>query len=107
MLSFPQAVALSVAIEAATLLILLRSRYPAHRIVLIAAAASLATLPFVWFFFPMFGLPYAYQIALSEFFAFAAEATIYVFLFPGIGLRNAALCSLVCNTISLSLGLLL
>ena len=95
------------AIEAATLLILLRSRYPAHRIVLIAAAASMATLPFVWFFFPAFGLPYAYQIAVSEIFAFAAEAAIYVFLFPGIGLRNAAFCSLVCNSLSLSLGLLL
>jgi len=96
-----------VAVEATALFILLRNRYPARRIVLVAAGASLATLPFVWFFFPALGLPYAYQIAFSEIFAFAAEAAIYVFTFPGIGIRNAASCSLLCNAISFSLGLLL
>jgi hypothetical protein len=76
--------------------------------------ANTATLPVVWFIFPWLVGPafgYAYQIAVSELFAFGAEAAIYQRLFPGRGLafslRDAALASFICNLASFLAGVIL
>jgi len=67
-------------------------------------ALSSATLPYVWFIFPMFSSGTAY-VALAETFAFAAEAIGYKFILK-VGWKRAAALSFICNAASFLLGLL-
>ena len=67
-------------------------------------ALSCATLPYVWFIFPMLASGTAYM-ALAEAFAFAAEAVGYKFILKTSWTRALAL-SFICNAASFLLGLL-
>ena len=67
-------------------------------------ALSCATLPYVWFVFPMLASGVAY-IALAEAFAFAAEAIGYKFILR-VDWKRAAALSFICNAASFLLGLL-
>jgi len=67
-------------------------------------ALSCATLPYVWFVFPMLSSGVAY-IALAEAFAFAAEAIGYKFILR-VDWKRAAALSFICNAASFLLGLL-
>ena len=67
-------------------------------------ALSFATLPYVWFIFPMFASGIAY-VAGAEIFAFAAEAIGYKFILH-VGYKRALALSFICNAASFLLGLL-
>jgi hypothetical protein len=107
-LGFASAVALTLAVEVPVVFLLLRSerKLQAWKIILVAALASLLTLPFVWFAFPLLPLPYVAWLALAEIFAFSAEAALYKLAFR-ITLQKAALASLVANLLSFCAGLAL
>jgi len=105
-MNFFQAWVLTIGIETIILFLLFRKRYYLDIIVRNSVLASSLTLPFVWFVFPLFGLPWMLQTAISEFFAFSAEALLYTWLFPGLGIKNACLASFACNFLSFSAGLL-
>ncbi len=104
-LNFLQAYAFTLAIETAALLFLLRREYGAGLIAGNSIMANSLTLPLVWFAFPLLGLGYPIQIALSELFAFAAEAGAYFILFRKIGWKKAAGISLAANAASFLAGL--
>jgi hypothetical protein len=65
---------------------------------------SFATLPYVWFIFPLMASGAVY-VALAELFAFAAEAIGYKFILS-VDWRRAAALSFICNACSFLLGLL-
>ena len=67
-------------------------------------ALSCATLPYVWFIFPMFASGIAYM-AGAEAFAFLAEAVGYKFILK-LGWKRALALSLICNACSFLLGLM-
>ena len=98
---------LTIFIEGAVLIILIRKKYEIKLIARNAIIASSLTLPFVWFFFPALGLEWTVQTALAELFAFSSEAGIYLLLFEKIGWRNAIIASLLCNSVSFLFGILL
>jgi len=65
---------------------------------------SFATLPYVWFVFPMLASGTAY-VVFAELFAFAAE-TIGCKLILRVDWKRAAALSFICNAGSFLLGLL-
>jgi len=73
----------------------------------IAFFASLATHPIVWFVIPELGLGETARIGLSEVWAVVAEAILYAVALDGIGWRRASLASLVANSASFGIGLLM
>jgi hypothetical protein len=107
MMDFPQAYLLSLAIETPILVLIFRDRYDWSRTVRNAVIATSVTLPFVWFAFPLLGLPWGLQTAISEVFALVIEATIYRLLFSKTGWREAFLASALCNAASFLIGLAL
>jgi hypothetical protein len=105
-LSFPQAFLLTLALETAVLFVLLRRRYGAKEIAVNSAMANTMTHPLVWFLFPMMGLGYAVQAGASELFACCAEALLFGRMFPGMGLKEAAIISIAANAASFGAGML-
>jgi hypothetical protein len=59
----------------------------------------------VWFVFPALLQGYALPLAVSEMFAFGAEALLYWRLFPGMGASDAVRSSFICNMASFAIGL--
>jgi hypothetical protein len=106
-LDFPAAYALTVVSETAALFLLLRNRYGGRMIARDSLIANTLTHPAVWFLFPLLRLAWPLQTALAELFAFTAEAAAYRGLFPGLGWKGAAGCSLICNSLSFTAGLAL
>lgn len=106
-LNFLHAFFLTIFLETTILFLLCFKKYNLGTIILNGIIASSVTLPFVWFFFPIFGLAYDLQLILSENFAVLIEAFIYLKMFPKIQLRNAFFLSLACNFISFSVGIFL
>jgi hypothetical protein len=106
-LGFPAAYAITLALETALLFLIFRGRHAAFLIFRNSLIVNTVTLPFVWFFFPLFGWPYAIQIAVSEAFAFIAEALLYWRLFPKASVYDALFASFVCNAASFLLGVVL
>jgi hypothetical protein len=108
MLRWLTAFLLTLAIELPVAGVLLR-RHEASRAVLAAKLffANLATHPLVWFAFPMLPGPWAATTALSEAFAWLAEAAFFVLVIPGVKPSRAALVSLAANATSFGLGLAL
>lgn len=106
-MDFFSAYALTLIIEGALLFAIFHGRYGTKLIARNAIIASSLTLPFVWFVFPALGLPWAAQTAAAETFAFAVESAIYMQVFPGMGMRDAALSSFACNACSFIIGLAL
>ena len=108
---FIYALFFTVAVETAVLFLCARVLFrmkakeaPDALLLFCGVALSLATLPYVWFVFPMFSSGTVY-IALAELFAFAAETIGYKFILRTDWKRAAAL-SLICNAASFLLGLL-
>ena len=102
---FLVAYAFTLAIETTVILLLLRNRYPAPLIARNSIIASSLTLPFVWFVFPLSGLAWPVQTAISEIFAFLAEAGFYRLSFKGMGWKGALAASFACNAASFLSGL--
>ena len=106
-LEFLQAYALTVGMESALLYFLVRKQYRPEVILRNGVIASTFTLPFVWFVFPSFGLPWLTTFLISESFAVVVEGVIYIALFKDMVAKQAFLISLACNFLSLSVGLML
>jgi len=107
---FLYALFFTVAVETAALFLCARVLFkmtakeaPDALLLFCGISLSLATLPYVWFVFPMFSSGTAY-IALAELFAFAAEAIGYRFILR-VDWKRAAALSLVCNAASFLFGL--
>jgi len=122
---------LTILIESAILVLLIRKKYDSKLIIRNAIIASSLTLPFVWFVFPLFNLEpwvsglflpigqisrnlfdssigsWVLQTMLAEIFAVVAEAVVYQRLFAQISWKDAFLTSLLCNGISFSAGIIL
>jgi len=106
-MGFPEAWALTLAIEAPILLLLIGRQSPIMRTAAIGALASTITLPFVWSVFPALIPAYYPALAAGELFALLAEALIYFRAFPWISPARALAYSFLCNCASFILGLLL
>lgn len=106
-LNFISAYALTVILETGMLFLLMRKRYPAGTIIMNSVISNSITLPFVWFFFPILGLEWPVQIAISEMFAFICEAVYYKTAFAKLGWTDSIIASFLCNSLSFGVGLLL
>jgi hypothetical protein len=103
-----EAFGLTVAIEEAILLPLLRSVEPSLlRRVMAVLIANLSTHPLVWFFFTRLGLSYATGAFVAEAWAFGFEIVVYRVIFARASWARCALASVAANTGSLVLGLIL
>jgi len=73
---------------------------------LIAVFAQLVTHPLVWFVFPrLVGLTGRSSLALSELWAWLAEAAFYVVVLPGLSPSRALGVSAIANGASILVGL--
>ena len=82
-----------------------KAEAPGALLLFCGISLSLATLPYVWFIFPMLASGAAY-VALAELFAFSSEAIGYKFILR-VDWRRASALSLICNACSFLLGLLI
>ncbi|MBI5421350.1 MAG: hypothetical protein HZA35_03540 [Parcubacteria group bacterium] len=74
------------------------------RLVLVGFFATFATIPYVWYVFPVvFYDSWRKALILSEFFAVLVEAVFYKYIL-GLSWKRALSVSLVCNASSFFLG---
>ena len=104
-MDFTGAWLLTIAIEGPFLYLLFRGRYGTPFILLNAVIASSLTLPFIWFMFPALGGSWGLRTAAGEAFAVFAETGFYIFVFRGLGAKEALLASALCNWLSFIVGL--
>ena len=99
----------TVAVEAPIVVALTRGHpTPAWRRALIAIFAQLVTHPLVWFVFPrLVGLTGRSSLALSELWAWLAEAAFYVVVLPGLSSARALGVSACANAASILVGLVI
>ncbi|MCX8199991.1 MAG: hypothetical protein N3G76_00815 [Candidatus Micrarchaeota archaeon] len=102
-MGFINALGITLAVELSVLYVLLKGRLAALHIIKWGCAASLITLPFVWFAFPFLSIGPVWP----EIFAFVVEAVLYYFVFPAIGWRCAFGISLLANAASFAVGLMI
>jgi len=97
----------TVAVETPIVVALTRGHpTPAWRRALIAIFAQLVTHPLVWFVFPrLVGLTGRSSLALSELWAWLAEAAFYAVVLPGLSSARALGVSAVANAASILVGL--
>lgn len=102
---WPVGFGLTLALEAPLVLWLLASAEASlsKRLTLILFG-NLATHPLVWFFFPLLPWGRPLSIALSELWAFGAEALFYWSMTERLTLRQAVTASLLANATSFSFG---
>jgi hypothetical protein len=77
---------------------------PAWQRAALAAFASLATHPIVWFVMPELGLSEPARYVGSELWAFGAEALFYRLALPGASWGRAAAASGLANAVSFGVG---
>jgi hypothetical protein len=97
----------TVAVEAPIVVALTRGHStPVWRRALIAIFAQLVTHPLVWFVFPrLVGLSGRSSLALSELWAWLAEAAFYAVVLPGLSPARALGTSAIANAASILVGL--
>jgi hypothetical protein len=95
------------AVEAPVVVALTRGHpMRAWRRALIAIFAQLVTHPLVWFVFPrLVGLTGRSSLALSELWAWLAEAAFYAVVLPGLSPARALGISAIANAASILVGL--
>jgi len=76
-------------------------------LLLIIAAGSVLTLPFVWFVFPILFESTFLYLFFSELFAVGAEALLITYLYKEIHFDTAILLSLSINVASFLIGVLI
>jgi hypothetical protein len=104
-LAWAKAFVLTLVVEMPIVFTLLRRLEPsAARLMALAAFASLATHPVVWFVFPALPLDPWTCLVLSEVWAIVVEAGFFVLAFRGLSWRRAAAVSLIANGTSFALG---
>jgi hypothetical protein len=101
-----RAFAISLAVELAIGVPLLRERGWPVRVAAVAVA-NLASHPILWFVLLRLGLSFEVRHVLAEAWAIGVELGIYVLVFPAIGVRRAAAVSLLANGASLGVGIAL
>lgn len=69
-----------------------------------AVAANLLTHPLVWFFFPQIPLGSSQTLAISELWAFGAEACFYGYFVANLGWQRATVASALANATSFGIG---
>ena len=100
------AFALTLAVELAVALPLLRSAEPSRtRRALAVVFANLASHPIVWFVLARIVTPTALAIPVAEAWAVASEAVFYTLVFPSLGGMRALGISGVANAASFAVGL--
>ena len=99
----------TVAVEVPVVVALTRGHpTPAWRRALIAIFAQLVTHPLVWFVFPrLVGLTGRSSLALSELWAWLAEAAFYGVVLTGLSPARALGISAVANSASILVGLVI
>ncbi|MBE8723550.1 hypothetical protein [Flavobacterium hungaricum] len=110
-INFLEALLLTIGIETLILFLFFKTIYRNLKIrnillLLTGITTSLATLPYVWFVFPVFihhRIPY---LIVSESFAVIIESFL-IYKLLKIEFKKAFLVSLICNVISFSIGLLI
>jgi hypothetical protein len=103
-----RAFVLTVAVEGAVAVPMLREVEPRlWRRAAVVLFANLASHPAVWFVFPALGAPYTVTTWLSEAWAFAVEAAIFVLVFPDAARTRLVGVSLIANGTSWGAGLLM
>jgi hypothetical protein len=97
----------TVAVECPIVVALTRGHpTPAWRRALIAIFGQLVTHPLVWFVFPrLVGLTGLSSLALSELWAWLAEAAFYAVVLPGLSPARALGVSACANAASILVGL--
>jgi hypothetical protein len=97
----------TVAVEGPIVVVLTRGHpTPAWRRALIAIFAQLVTHPLVWFVFPrLVGLTGRSSLALSELWAWLAEAAFYAVVLPGLSPARTLGISALANAASIMVGL--
>ena len=109
--NFLKALFWTVAIESATLVLLLKVAFKERKFDSIEMAyagvlPSVATLPYVWFVFPYYiSDPTAYAVTVESF-AVVAESFLVAHLLR-VGLKRGAMLSLAANACSFLIGLLI
>ena len=110
-LEFLKALFITVAVE--TIVLFLLARFIIEKIdskawilILAGITASGATLPYLWFIFPLFLRTKLWYMIFSELFAVAAESFI-IMGFLRTGYIKALIISFACNLISFTVGLLI
>lgn len=100
---------ITVAVEVPIVVALTREYpMPVWRRALVAAFAQLVTHPLVWFVFPrLVGLTGRSSLALSELWAWLAEAAFYSVVLPGLSPARALGVSALANAASIAAGLVL
>lgn len=105
------ALALTVAVESAAIVTMLRvvsglrrEKYAMIRIAAAGVLPSVATLPYLWFVLPAFMSGYHFRVAIGEVAVFFVEAALLDLLL-GVRARYAALLSVVANCASIIAGL--
>ena len=100
---FAFVLAITIFIETIVLLLLLSKKCDFKKIVLTGVISSTVTLPFVWYFFPVFVTNFILFCLVSELFAVLAEAVIYHKIL-NVYLKEAVVYSFIANTISFVFG---
>jgi len=110
---FLLALLFTVFIETAVLFIITRlvlklspKKIPSNLLLFTGLICSFATLPYVWFIFPMFFRQRIAYIIFAEAFAVLLESAIIYYLLK-LSFKKSFAISLVCNATSFLLGLLL
>jgi len=109
-LNFLHALFLTVVIETIVLLVLSKTLYkndkiPLPLVILTGVVASMATLPYLWFIFPLFIKSKLWYKLLSEVTAVVIE-TLIIYGMLKISLKKSFVISLICNLTSYLIGLL-
>lgn len=110
-INFLKALLLTVSIETIVLLILSKTfyrcdTYPFKLIILTGIITSLATLPYLWFIFPLFLKTKLWYKLISEITAILIE-TLIIWGILKTTIKKSFIISLICNMTSYILGLII
>jgi len=110
---FLNAWVLTVAIETAVLLLVVRLLFRIERpemsnglLVFAGVFCSTTTLPYLWFVLPVFLEPFAARAILGESLVVLVETVFYLFVLR-MGVRRCLFASLLCNLTSVAAGVMI
>ncbi len=110
-IAFFKALVLTISIETLMLFIVSKTIYknefiPIKLLILNGIIASMATLPYLWFIFPMLLLSRLWYSILSEIAAIMVESFI-IYGILKLSLKKSFIVSLICNSVSYLIGILI
>jgi hypothetical protein len=110
-LDFLKSLLYTVLIETIVLYIIIRFAFRGSEIkiwiiILAGITATCATMPYLWFIFPLFLITKLFYTVFSELFAIISESFILLGLLR-IGYLKSLIISIVCNLVSYGCGLII